>query len=264
MQSVSSFGDMIRQFIGENYYYFAVLIALGMFLYRLNEKSRKKGILIVFILLLSTYNPISFRIAEKLGEGMTYYRFLWIIPTWVSLGYLIYELIRTIKYTIFQHIAVFIICAGILLAELSVNELKLPSNIYQITDEVIEVSNALDQLMTERGIEQILIMSDYKIGNEIRQYNAKIIFALPPYYFQYINPELNEGDFRSVISMLYYNRNDMEPEIVNQNLEEQAIDYIVLPKENRKSYTYLLNLEWEVADTTTNYYILQRREVNGR
>ena len=90
MQSVSSFGDMIRQFIGENYYYFAVLIALGMFLYRLNEKSRKKGILIVFILLLSTYNPISFRIAEKLGEGMTYYRFLWIIPTWVSLGYLIY------------------------------------------------------------------------------------------------------------------------------------------------------------------------------
>lgn len=256
MQSVSSFGDMVKQFIGENYYYLAVPIALIVFLYRLDSKNRKKGILMVFLFLFCIYNPVSFKIAEKLGEGMTYYRFLWIVPTWISLGYLIHEVLKYIKNIMYRYIAVFIICIAILFLNLSINDMKLPDNIYQISDEVINVSNTLDLLMAKQGMEQSIIMSDYEISNEIRQYNAKLLFTLPPYYFQYIDPELNEGDFRSVISMLYYNRDNMEPEIVIQNLEEQAIDFIVLPKENKISYAYLINLGWEVADTTAYHYIL--------
>ena len=57
-----------------------IIILIGILFLVVREKKNTNYLIVYLGVLLLTFNEVTYYLIRKLGEGMTYYRFLWMIP----------------------------------------------------------------------------------------------------------------------------------------------------------------------------------------
>lgn len=255
MQAVNGFGDLINQFINGNILYVLSIIGGLMYVCKLEKEQQKRVIFSLVIIILTILNPISFEIiGKKIGYTAEYYRFLWVIPFELLLAYFVYEAMRQLENIKQRLILVLIICALVLLQSVNVEELRLPENAYQISNDVIEVSDILDELMEVEGKEDVTIIGDMLIVNQIRQYNGNIKLIYAP---NSIDANRNDETHVGLMSMLMYNRADLSAEAIEKIQKTHEIDYIVVNSINTTAIAYMQQLNWKIVGWSTSYMILE-------
>ncbi len=261
MQSVNGFWDMLQQFTDGNVLYAFAGIAAMAFLYYLKKKERRIAVIAVIFLIIAVYNPVSYGIfGTKLDNTAQYYRFLWIIPYTVLFAYFIYEMISRIRNKKYRMVLICVLCAGILGISIEAEELELPDNAWQIPDETLEVAEQLKSLMKENNEPSAVVLCDLYISNTIRQYDANICLPFLSYGISVLEADYDEENVFGLMAMLMYNRNDLSKETVGRIIAEKGIEYLVIDMSNSISLSYMREMGWQIASSSSSYHILQRPE----
>ncbi len=258
MLNVNNFYETFTMYVGNNILYLFIPIAILVFFMQLKKEYKKIGGVIGLILVFAIYNPISYKLIQKAGEGSAYYRFLWIVPSWLAIGYLLYEVIKLIENRYIQLLVVCLISMGIIAGNVDSSELALKENVYQIPSEIINIAEQLNILMEIDGVGEARIIADYQVCNTIRQYDARILFPITPIAISSLDSNLSEENINGVISMLCNNRADILTNVVVEILEKEDIKYVIINKNHTISYDYMINLSWEICGESSNYYILKK------
>lgn len=258
MQSLSGFWDMVHQFVSNNGFY--VLAGAGCVMYLSTLKKKGQSILVIsaVILLAVFFNPFSFNILIKMtDEVKTYYRLFWIFPVIPMTAYFFYQAVSCIKRKYMQLLIVIVICTGILVINISKEDLRWPENIWQIPGTTVEVADNLAVLMEAQGEAEVMVLADMEVLSTIRQYNAHIKIPKIPYVLE---ENRDDESVLGLMSMLMYNRDDISAEAVKDIINENKIDYIVISINNNLSLSYMHRLHWQIVATTSAYHILQYQE----
>lgn len=259
MSAEIGFVDTLKGFMGQNPLYILAGVAWIVYVSRLEMKKKKKAVCMLLILIIAVFNPyIYWDVAARIGQTSTYYRFLWIIPYGMAFVYFLYEMIRQIENIKYRLALVAAVCVFILYV--NAQNWKAPDSIYQLPSDVIDVADALEILREKSGDDHTVILADMNISGIIRMYDANIYLPFSDSFaLQKVNPQLNVESALGLMSMLMYNRNNFPAEVVERIVEKNAIDYLIVSKENQISAGYLYKLGWRVASATEEYYIFEER-----
>ena len=93
MDGVNRVWKVVQQYNGQSI--IPIIILIGLFLV-VREKKNTNYLIVYLGVLLLTFNEVTYYLIRKLGEGMTYYRFLWMIPMVIISAYVIMKLFEMI------------------------------------------------------------------------------------------------------------------------------------------------------------------------
>lgn len=257
---MQAFFDMIKSFFGGNGLYALVFLIVLSYIGIMQKKEKKIFILIIVILTILIFNPISYNILSVKSEFKAgYYRFLWICPYGLILAYGLGEIIKTVDKKSRVGIA-FISCMLIFAICIPKHRLALPDNKYQIPDETVYVGDELERLRIENDKDQVRVFVDMNLGNTIRQYNANICLCIDINRVNKFSPDYNEYDHYGLYFMLANNRTDIPPENVARIAKNHIVDYLVISDENQNVLTYLLGNGWISVGKTPQYTIIELKK----
>ncbi len=239
MSTAESFISVIEQYFGESMFLAVFFLAL-VFFYGKLEKSGKRCMLFSVIGVFCFLNPMAFRVISALGEQETYYRLLWMLPILIGVGYFCIELLELAekKYQKWLLIGVmtilFVLNGNTVLA----NFMKLPTNIYQMDEDVIQLADAMDELS---GGERVDFLSNGNVEDLIRQYNANICL--------YMNGT-HEVNLMLVNEWTHYGG-----AYVRQKIAYLHPEYIAIKKETPNIVHFLTSSGMKIEAESDNYYL---------
>jgi hypothetical protein len=94
MDGVNRVWKVVQQYNGQSI--IPIIILIGILFLVVREKKNTNYLIVYLGVLLLTFNEVTYYLIRKLGEGMTYYRFLWMIPMVIISAYVIMKLFETI------------------------------------------------------------------------------------------------------------------------------------------------------------------------
>lgn len=192
--------------------------------------------------LLCLLNPVVFRVVSLLGERETYYRLLWIVPILLGSGYLCVKVFTAAK-TKYQKnlvlgiLAVFLAVTG---SATWIDFFRVPSNIYQMDDDVIQIADAIEELSPGK---RVGFLSNGDIDDLIRQYNANICL------FMNGTHEIN--------LMIVNEWIDYGGAYVRQRMAFLKPEYIAIKKESIKVVHLLKSSGIDIVFESDNYYLFE-------
>ena len=159
--------------------YYGNSTAIGLFLilttvYLLGEKKEYRYYtLSCSMLLLLLLNQLTYRLITNLGEGSTYYRFLWMFPVSLIAAWILLVLLEKMESKVKGTICVVCVIFLILMysnAKLS-DWITLPENIYQLSEDKIQLADLIDDVA---GGQRATVYAEDELLYGIREYNANI------------------------------------------------------------------------------------------
>lgn len=184
MNNVETMLEIVSTYFGRNP---LLLLCILGFIVLWKKVSRQNRIYMAVVCLcagLFVYNDILYKLAQKIGEQNSFYRVLWIVPVVGLSAYLCIEVYGMLKYKTQRLTFVLLFAVLLFLYNNSAisNWTTLPSNIYQLPDEVIAVADVIEK---DSGGERVNFCDDEKeLSNLMRLYNANI--CVPVEHTSYI------------------------------------------------------------------------------
>ena len=241
MQGIESFIDALSLYITNNILFIVFLIAVIYIFKKSSQKQQKYLIAVAVTAIVFVFNGITFAVVKRLGEDTTYYRFFWICPIVLASAYLCIELFFEKAVTKMQKVglfAVFCIMVFVNYAQSFFGWTSLPSNVYQIEDDIVQLGDLIDE--HTGGERTILLVNDY-MASHIREYNANIIINPDGKYYL---DEIINGD-----NINYSARDAMM--FVDSNLAE----YIAIEKEKIGTNRLFFSIGCEKIGETDNFNV---------
>lgn len=240
MSSAENIWNVIGWYYGNNAV-IAILLIL-MIIYLLSRKKENKwyvaGSAVVFFLLL---NQITYRVIVRLGEGNTYYRFLWMLPIPMFMAWILYWIWRQLEKR--QSKTVYVMIAAAVMFLYSGSSLRewttLPENIYQISEDKVQVADLIEQIT---GGERAIVYADDDLLYGIREYNANICRA-------------TEGERGYLDHIITENDANAGGQLMLGILVNAHIDYIVVNKEYTGAQAALKGAGCRYAGETDLYRV---------
>lgn len=201
------------------------------------------GMLLLFVIL---YNDLSYTLISKLtGEGTTYYRFLWILPVTLVVAYVVVDILFKLEKLNVKLIFLTGLLAILVLEDGagSVGTASIPKNKYNISDEVIQVSEIISRDYGEGDGDAVATMLDKRVAVpasmelQLRMYDASVSYGISREAFIYVSENgLGEEDSpypveEVVIRALKGKQKDTEE--LRNCIEMLQIKYIVSPIEDQ-------------------------------
>lgn len=241
MGNVNSMIEMIARYFGRT----PVLVCAAIALVILFGKSEKKERILIGLLcvlgLVFVYNDITYKLAGKVGEAHTYYRVLWIWPVVAICAYagvLLYEkmpgIIQKAAFVLLLLIGFFTF--GNYSVE---NWTKMPENIYQLPDGVIEVA---DIIRADAKGEEAVLFNDGSILTSIREYDATI--SLPIGNTEALSFFIDEDLF------------DQAGRQARDVIRNAEVDYIAIPRAKENVQKLFISAGCRVAGIGNDYVVM--------
>ena len=169
------------------------------------------------VLMFLILNQLTYRIIERLGEGDTYYRFLWIFPVSLIAAWGGLRLIEKMKSKMEKVICVAVmVCLIFLYSGGKISDwVTLPENIYQISEDKIQVADLIEEVT---GGERVIVYAEDELMYGIREYDANICLAA-------------EGEREYLYHIITENDSNASGNLMLGILVNAKIDYIVVRKE---------------------------------
>ena len=111
MSEVSSIWKAWRIFCNGSPLYWAIPVAVLLFMLRKKNKYRICAGIALLLLFVFLYNPLSYKFLTGI-TGSSAYRIFWLLPGWTALAYIVFCIIRLIPWQPVQLILTILICAG--------------------------------------------------------------------------------------------------------------------------------------------------------
>lgn len=216
-----------------------IVALLALLYWGRKTKKRKQYLVCAALSFVLVCNDFVFWFAKKADEGETFYRVLWILPVALLSAYLIVELAGELKGIkkgmLIILTALFVVLNAVPSFE---NWTKLPSNVYQIDDEWIEIADMIDG---HSGGKRVNVIDDYSVLWYAREYNDNLC-------------TLGIGDYDLRVMLTHpdnvFDKIDVENAIINA-----AADYIIVSKEQICGNASLVEAGIELVGQTANYNI---------
>ena len=211
--------------------YYGNSTAIGLFLilttvYLLGKKKEYRYYtLSCFILLLLLLNQLTYRLITKLGEGSTYYRFLWMFPVSLIAAWILLVLLEKMESKVKGTICVICVIFLILMysnAKLS-DWITLPENIYQLSEDKIQLADLIDDVT---GGQRATVYAEDELLYGIREYNDNICLT-------------TEGETGYLYHIITSDDPDATGNLMLGILVNAKIDYIAVKKEYTGAKTAL-------------------------
>lgn len=239
MNIAENFFDVMTAYFGEGAIVLFFLLAALSFWWKSTGK-RKVCILACLIGIFCMLNPISYQVICRLGEGETYYRLLWLLPVTFGAAWLAMELYHQAEKVYQKWLLIgmgIVMCSMFGMGTLD-NWTKLPSNIYQLDNDVIQLADAMEELS---GGARVEFLDNGDISDTIRQYNANIC----TYIF----------DTEMINRMLRTGWGSFSGSHVRQQLAYMHPEYLAIKKESETTLRLFESSGIQIAAESDNYYL---------
>ena len=238
MQEVGSVLEMIRRYFEGNLILPIIFIVLLCFIKDFSKK-QKKYILSIVIVLFLLFNPLVFKLMEKVGEEETYYRLIWMIPFGCILAggiIRVWESFQTKRQKL-----LFVGIVGVTVFLYTPNSLFDWSNasVSCMPEEVIALADVITEDAGEAEVSLFLNSDDVET---IREYNAKILLV-------------DDGPEDVFAFMFQHNLGNITGENVNAVIANTGIEYVYVEKEKNISQMALMSGGGMFAGETEHYYV---------
>ena len=218
MQVSSSFLDVVSQYFAECIFVPLFLLAL-IWIWKKWNIDRKRAIVGIGAASILVFNELTYRIFVAIGEGSTYYRMFWIIPIVLVVAAFLVDMIMSVGKIARIVMVLSISVACVMFSTKSgIEWFKVPQNVYQISNDVIQVSDAIMELT---GGEPTYMIDDGSVSGTIRQYNAKIKSTDTALYYM------------DLILLEYYN--SIYGKDIQNSIRNNHSRFIVLQKEKKNA-----------------------------
>jgi hypothetical protein len=238
MQNVNSVMEVLQRYFAGNILLILTMIAF-VFWARKNGTQIRWYLTFIAVGILFLFNGISYRLIRSAGESDTYYRLLWILPITLFVAYFIIELLDA--FNGWKKIVFIFLCAACLGIYGSVSLgtwLKFPTNIYQLSEDVIGVADVIE---VHSGGSRVKMWDEGSIWYSIRQYDDNICWP--------------EGDMDDLYYALISQDPDYTAEEIRQYVAWSMADYIVLRKDMTVSNGWVQEAGFVMIGQTENYNI---------
>lgn len=241
MNNVETMLEIVSTYFGRNP---LLLLCILGFIVLWKKVSRQNRIYMAVVCLcagLFVYNDILYKLAQKIGEQNSFYRVLWIVPVVGLSAYLCIEVYGMLKYKTQRLTFVLLFAVLLFLYNNSAisNWTTLPSNIYQLPDEVIAVADVIEK---DSGGERVNFCDDEKeLSNLMRLYNANICVPIEntSHISYFWNEKVIEECGRQIRNII----------------KNSQIDYVAVEKERIDSQRAMESGGCRVAGETPGYVI---------
>ena len=172
MDGVNRVWKVVQQYNGQSI--IPIIILIGILFLVVREKKNTNYLIVYLGVLLLTFNEVTYYLIRKLGEGMTYYRFLWMIPMVIISAYVImklFEMIDSRKRKVFAAgicALCFAMTSGISMQQF----FQFPENIYQMPQNTVDVCDIIEKDRQEKS--PVTVLADNSIMYGIREYLSLI------------------------------------------------------------------------------------------
>ena len=240
MDGVNRVWKVVQQYNGQSI--IPIIILIGILFLVVREKKNTNYLIVYLGVLLLTFNEVTYYLIRKLGEGMTYYRFLWMIPMVIISAYVImklFEMIDSRKRKVFAAgicALCFAMTSGISMQQF----FQFPENIYQMPQNTVDVCDIIEKDRQEKS--PVTVLADNSIMYGIREYNANI-------------QKVMEGDDGYLWNMLESNNCDVSGFLGKVIISQANIDYIVIPKGNNASAAMLMSAGSSYIGNSQDYAV---------
>ncbi|WP_029232789.1 hypothetical protein [Butyrivibrio sp. VCB2006] len=229
-----------------------MLIASAIYLVATEKSIKKKIVLgiIPLLILVGFLLPVT-KIAyvAAFDEGSdTYYRLLWLIPTYVTIAFAACKLIFSLKKSIYQRIAFVAVLAVIAISGSLVyanNNVKVAENLYHIPQHVIDIC---DEIAPDEGEERVRAAMPSELVHFVRQYSTDILL---PFGREMV---VTQWDYYNPVYEVMEKPEIIEAKALLEATRETKCSYIVL-SEDRKIDAELSDLGLELVNTIHGYKI---------
>ena len=150
------------------------LLLIVMTVYLLAKKKEYRyytvgGLFFSFLIL----NQLIYRVITKLGEGSTYYRFLWMFPVSLLAAWFLLKILERVESGWIKAVCVIMAgCLVFLYSGMGTSEwFRLPENIYQMPEDQIQIADLIDEVTDG---ERVNVYAEDSLLYGIREYNANI------------------------------------------------------------------------------------------
>lgn len=209
------------------------------------------------ILLFTVFNPFIMEPILKMTDWRNRYsRFFWMLPVEILTAYIVANLIEHPRRTEDKVSIILMMACLIFLCGSSATEMELDDNIYKLDQSVVDVAEAIEDASDK---ERPLVIYDEQLYYWIRQYDASLIAAVEASemdLYRWMSKEeidateqyQEEGRALSMFARGV----EVEPEIVNQAIENRKVDFFV---RNTEFYSneYLQQLNIVYVDSVEDY-----------
>ena len=230
-----------------------LLVASSIYLVA-TEKSIKKKIMlgiIPLLILLGFLLPITkiVYVAAFNSEGSdTYYRLLWLIPTYVTIAFALCKVIFSLKKAMYQRIALVVTLAFIAVTGSLVyanNNVKVAENLYHSPQHVIDIC---DEIAPADGEPRVRAAFPSELVHFVRQYDTDILL---PFGREMV---VTQWDYYNPVYEVMEKPEVIDAKALLEATRETKCSYIVLA-ENRKIDGDLVDMGLELVNTLHGYYI---------
>lgn len=240
MDGVNRVWKVVQQYNGQSI--IPIIILIGILFLVVREKKNTNYLIVYLGVLLLTFNEVTYYLIRKLGEGMTYYRFLWMIPMVIISAYVImklFEMIDSRKRKVFAA-GICALCFA-MTSGISIRQFfQFPENIYQMPQNTVDVCDIIEKDRQEKS--PVTVLADNSIMYGIREYNANI-------------QKVMEEDDGYLWNMLESNNCDVSGFLGKVIISQANIDYIVIPKENNASAAMLMSAGSSYIGNSQDYAV---------
>lgn len=236
MQANYSLWNVLGQYF-ENSALLPLFVLALIWMIKKWNKNRKVAFIAIACGSVLVFNEVTYRFFYTLGEGSTYYRFLWIIPLALVVAAFLVNYV-TIAHAGKQYFVLALVLLAIWMfsRQTGAEWLTLPENIYQIEKDVIQVSDLLMKLTDNQAT---YLIDDGSISNTIRQYNAKVMCT---------DMELADIDM-----LLQGNDTNALGRDIQNAINNNRSRYIAINKEDTIIYKVMENAGIKLAGETDHY-----------
>lgn len=174
MQDSHSFFNVLQQYFADSALLPLFVIAL-VWIVKKWKPEYKRIIVAMALGSILVFNELIYRVFVIAGEGITYYRLLWIIPIVFIVAIFIVECVTRLRKDMQIVVACIFLLAVVMFSEQITSEkLSLPDNIYQVDKDVIQVA---DKVMELSNGERAYLLDNGGLDMAIRQYDARIVYT---------------------------------------------------------------------------------------
>ena len=229
-----------------------LLVASSIYLV-VTEKSIKKKIMlgiIPLLILVGFLLPITKIVyVAAFDEGSdTYYRLLWLIPTYVTIAFAACKLIFSFKKSMYQRIALVVTLAFIAVTGSLVyanNNVKVAENLYHIPQHVIDIC---DRIAPEDGEPRVRAAFPSELVHFVRQYDTNILL---PFGREMV---VTQWDYYNPVYEVMEKPEVIDAKALLEATRETKCSYIILA-EDRKIDGDLLDMGLELVENLHGYNI---------
>lgn len=228
------------------------------------ETGRKRFALIFIMSIVFVFNDFSIKLAGKVTDVATYYRFLWAIPILPLIGWAGTKAVMEREKRWEKAIALALVCClffGWQSSFITEGSIRVPDNLYNLSEDVIQVCDIIAQ---DKEKENPIVIFDMECQMSARIYDPSLVWGIRRKAYQYHNDMEGyeeAGNYKTdkiMIHAVNFGVKDEQEELSNA-LKKKKVDYIVTLTAFEMD-AYLDEIGYELVDVSGTRSVYTRKK----